>query len=636
MKRKRLQWMLALCLLPALLGVKAYFSYAADPAGDPVDNLSLLVPDDVGPNHPVVREWMDAAEEEGLHLSLLHDSEFLSPLQHTKPIAGLIVPDLIHRSANATLVGALHEYVHNGGDLMVVYDACTYDLDNHFARVESRLSDLVGVSYALYDRYRTDSIHWSSVWGDASAMRELGIPPGKYVAEQPLTSDSAEHKVQNVDLPRGEANERPPAGAMVLSRYEYGDLSYPAFRTNADFDGKILLHTSGGVGAGVRKDNLGQVLFVNLPLSYLEARTDGLLLHSFLRYFGVNLIGLPYLSSVPNGIGGLIFNWHIDAKAMAPPLEKLIAAGVFDRGPFSVHFTAGPDDDQFGDGKGLNVGHDPQTDAIIRELERRGHSIGSHGGWIHNYFGEHVSDDNEQEFAKYLQWNVTAIEKVTGKPVTEYSAPLGNHPAWVSHWLEKNHIDSYYFAGDTGMGPTQVYRDSARDGNDIWGFPIVHLGRYASLEEMGFANLDPRLIQNWLDGVADFVAEDRSARLIYTHPFGANRYIAVLQQFLRHTDQLQRDHQFQWYTMSELAAFLNARKKIQWSIVEPKGTSSLLLKAGSPDSLDHETWVFPKALFEQPLIRRGHAKLSSDGTRWLLDAGDSKEILVEIKRKQEL
>ena len=635
MKRKRFQWMLALCLLPALIGVRAYFAYSTDPAGDPVDNISLLVPDDIGPNHPVVREWMDAAGEEGLHLSLLHDSEFLSPLQRTKPIAGLIIPDLIHRSANATLVGALHEYVHKGGDLMVVYDACTYDLANHFARVQSRLSDLVGVSYALYDRYRTDSIHWGSVWGEASTMRELGIPPGKYIPARQVDTGTR-RALQKVDLPDGAANEQPDREAMALSRYEYGDLSYPAFRTNADFDGKILLRTSGGIGAGVRKDNLGHVLFVNLPLSYLESRTDGLLLHSFLRYFGVKLIGLPYLSSVPDGIGGMVFNWHIDAKAMAPPLQKLVAAGIFNRGPFSVHFTAGPDDDQFGDGKGLNVGHDPQTDALIRELMRRGHSIGSHGGWIHNYFGEHVSDDNEQEFSKYLQWNAAAIEKVTGKPVTEYSAPLGNHPAWVSHWLEKNHIDSYYFAGDTGMGPTQVYRDSVRDGNNIWAFPIVHLGRYASLEEMGFANLDPQYIQDWLDGVADFVADDRSARLIYTHSFGATRYIAILQQFLKHTDQLQRDHRFQWYTMSQLADFLNVRKAVQWSLVEPKGTGSLLLKASNPNGLNHETWVFPKVLFEPPRIRRGRVQLSSDGTRWLVDAGDSKDILVEIKRKQEL
>ena len=631
MKNKRIQWTLALCLLPVLLGVKEYISYATGDAGTPIDHVYLLVPDGVNLQNPVVSVWMDAAREEGLHLSLLHDSEFLNPLQRTRPIPGLIVPDLIHRNANATLIGALHDYVHNGGRLMIVYDACTWDLDNHFARIESRLSDLVGVSYALYDRYRTDSIHWSSVWGDAATMKELGIPPGKYVPAKAAYKTVA-HTVAVADSPQ---EDEPGHGEFVLSRYEYGELNYPAFRTMNDFDGQVLLHTSGGVGAGIRKDNLGQVLFVNFPLSYLGARTDALLMHSFLRYFAVRMIGLPYLSPVPDAIGGLVFNWHIDAKAMAAPLEQLIAAGVFDRGPYSIHFTAGPDDDDFHDGKGLNVGHDPDTDRIIKELQSRGHVIGSHGGWIHNYFGEHVSDDNEQEFAKYIRWNIDAIQKVTGKPVTEYSAPLGNQPEWVSRWLAKNNIDSYYFAGDTGMGPTQVYRNDSRDGENIWAFPIVHLGRYASLEEMGFANVDPQVVETWLDSVADFVADDRSARLIYTHPLGATKYIGALRQFLSHTDQLASVHRFHWYSMSQLAEFLNARKKVRWDVVQ-KDPNTLLLKASSPATLNHETWIFSKALFDRPRIDSGEVRVTSDNDRWLLDAGDSKEIAVEISRKKEL
>jgi peptidoglycan/xylan/chitin deacetylase (PgdA/CDA1 family) len=428
---------------------------------------------------------------------------------------------------------------------------------------------------------------------------------------------------------------KPNHDQLVLSRYEFGDLHYPAFRTNDEFDGKILLQSSGGVAAGIRKDNLGQVMFVNLPLSYLESRTDGMLMHSFLRYFGVKMIGLPYLSSVPDGTGGLVFNWHIDAKSMAAPLQQLVAAGVFDRGPYSVHFTAGPDVDQAGDGKGLNVGHDPQTDRLIKELQQRGHAIGSHGGWIHNYFGEHISDDNEKEFAKYIEWNIDAIQKVTGKPVVEYSAPLGNQPQWVSHWLETKHIDSYYFAGDTGMGPTQVYRGTTRDGDNVWAFPIVHLGPYASLEEMGFANVNPQIVEQWLSNVADFVAEDRSARLIYTHPLGATKYIGALRQFLTHTDQLAAEHRFRWYTMSELADFMNARKKVDWSLLN-KSAGIVVLKVNSPDKLNGDTWIFPKTQYDKPKVRHGKVQVGSDQDNWLLTAGDSNEVTVELTRKQEL
>ncbi len=632
MTKKHVRRTLAVLILPllVLMGTE-YFFYGASAATEETNNIYLLVPDNLGPGNPVINEWMDAAGEEGLHLAILHDSEFLSPLQRSRTIKGLIVPDMIHRTANGTLIGALHEYVHRGGKLMVVYDACTWDLDNHFSKINSRLSDLVGVSYAMYDRYRVDSIHWSSVWGDGSAMKELGIPPGKFVA----ANSSLHHAVRAAALTSEPTDVSPQKGQFVLSRYEYGDLSYPAFRTQNDFDGEVLLHASGGVAAGIRKDNLGRVLFVNLPLSYLESRTDGLLMHSFLRYFGVKMLGFPYLSPVPDGIGGLIFNWHIDAKSMAGPLQQLMAAGVFDRGPYSVHFTAGPDVDQANDGKGLNVGHDARTDQLINELKRRGHVIGSHGGWIHNYFGEHVDEKNEKDFSKYLEWNIDAIQGVTGKPVTEYSAPLGNHPQWVSRWLEKKKITAYYFAGDTGMGPTQVYRDDARDGETMWAFPIVHLGRYASLEEMGFANLDVDIVEKWLNDVSDFVADDRSARLIYTHPLGANKYLGALRDFLNHTDRLASEHRFRWYTMSGLADFLNERKRIQWSL-EDRGKNRVLLHAKNPATLNHATWIFSKQQFSEPKVRHGEANVNSDKDQWLVTAGDCKEISIEFTQANDL
>ena len=632
MKMKYVQRTLAICLLPlVLLAVGEHSYYKTLSRGDHVDTIYLLVPDDVSRNEPAVEEWMAAAAEEGLHLALLHDSEFLNPLHSDHSIKGLIVPDLIHRTANGTLIGALHAYAHQGGNLMVVYDACTWDLDNHYPKLQSRLSDLVGVSYAMYDRYRTDSIHWSSVWGDAEAMKELGIPPGKFVS----AGSNLNKKLHQVALSNAPAESEPSSQEYVLTRYEYGELNYPAFRTDNNFDGKVLLYSSGGVAAGIREDNLGHVLFVNVPLGYLEGRTDGLLMHSFLRYFGIHMLGLPHLATVPDGVGGLVFNWHIDAKSMAAPLQQLVSAGVFDRGPYSVHFTAGPDVDSPYDGKGLNVGHDPVTDHLITELQRRGHVIGSHGGWIHNYFGEHVDDDNEKEYAPYIDANIKTIEKVTGKPVTEYSAPLGNHPQWVSRWLEKRNIDAYYFAGDTGMGPTQVFRGGTRDGNSIWAFPIIHLGRYASLEEMGFANVDSGIVENWLTRASDFVAEDRTARLLYTHPLGATKYIGALRQFLSHTDQLAGEHRFRWYTMTELANFLNSRKQVNWSVTG-RSPDGILLHANAPGTLNHQTWMFSKSRFNQPLIRRGKGQVSSDNEQWLVTAGDCREVAVEVVRKHEL
>ena len=215
----------------------------------------------------------------------------------------------------------------------------------------------------------------------------------------------------------------------------------------------MLLESKDGVVAGRRKHEQGEVLFVNLPLGYLESRTDGLLLHSFLHYFANEILHLPYLASVPDGTGGLVLNWHIDAASALKPMIVLSKAGIFDHGPFSAHFTAGPDVDAFNDGKGLDVDHNPEAQQWIRTFEQRGYAIGSHGGWIHNYFGEHLTDDNEKDFEQYLIKNDQALEHVDGQPIREYSAPLGNHPQWVTRWLQKHGFVAYYFSGDTGFFP---------------------------------------------------------------------------------------------------------------------------------------------------------------------------------------
>jgi len=152
---------------------------------------------------------------------------------------------------------------------------------------------------------------------------------------------------------------------------------------------------------------------------------------------------------------------------------------------------------------------------------------------------------------------------------------------------------------------------------------------------MGFANVDPSIVEGWLSGVADFVAADRSARLIYTHPLGATKYIGALRQFLSHTDQLARENQFRWYTMTQLADFLNTRKKVTWSLVNADG-SSLVLKASNPQGLNRETWILAKSQYDQPKLFRGKAQVSGDSEHWLITAGDCKDLAVQVTRKKEL
>jgi hypothetical protein len=383
--------------------------------------------------------------------------------------------------------------------------------------------------------------------------------------------------------------------------------------------------------AGENKRGLGDVLFVNLPVGYLETRTDGMFLHSFLRYFAINMMHLPYLASVPDGVGGLVMNWHIDAASALKPMEALRKAGIFDQGPYSMHFTAGPDVDELRDGKGLDLQDRSDARSWVKYFEQHGDQVGSHGGWIHNYFGRNLSDLNQDAFQQYLVLNKKAVEGAAGHSVSEYSAPLGNHPGWVTNWLENNDVVAYYFAGDAGMGPTRVYRDQGRDGEKIWAFPILHYGIHASLEEMHMDSVPATDVRKWLIGVTDFTSHLHLVRLLYSHPIGASRYVKALQEWLQRTQQLADEQRFRWYTMTQVANFMNARQQVSWNL-EAQGSESQLV-ATHPSTLEHLAWMFPDTRYAQPNILKGAADIHDQDGYWIVAAKDCKLLKVGLAER---
>ncbi|HWC15934.1 MAG TPA: hypothetical protein VG498_02940 [Terriglobales bacterium] len=615
---------LAVAMVLLLLTCAAAVIYR-DSHREPVssDTISLLLPDSANEKDTQVQAWIDAAQEEGLHLHIIRDSVLLDPMFKIRS-AGLIIPDQVHRQANDALIGALHKYVEQGGKLMIVYDACTWDLHDRYADHASRLSDLVGVDYALYDRFGTASIASGSVWGTTLAMHALAIPPGSYIAKE-MREKSPLQKVAFRSGPvSGEDRQ-------VLVGYLYGELEYPSFQTAGEFQGKTLLQSATGLVAGETKHGTGDVLFVNLPLGYLETRTDGMLLHSFVRYFALHTLHLPYLAPVPDGIGGVVMNWHIDAASALKPMAVLRTAGIFDYGPFSADFTAGPDVDEFKDGQGLNLRGNAVAQSWVRFLREHGDEVGSHGGWIHNYFGKHLSESNQDSFQKYLLLNKQAIEAVGEGSVTEYSAPLGNHPEWVTRWLENNGIVAYYFTGDAGLGPTRVYRDQGREGDKIWAFPILHFGQEASLEEMHMDSVPESEVKNWLFNVSDFTSSLHVVRLVYSHPIGAAGYLNALRPWFQHTHELDVAKEFRWYTMSQVANFLNARQETSWTL-EDQGTHSML-KASHPQTLQHQAWMLPDEQYDKPRVVEGSADIRDQDGYWIVAANHCKHLKLLTERR---
>jgi len=617
---------LATAMALILITCAAAFMYRdKDRQPSSMDTISLLLPDSMDEKDPHVQLWIDAAQEEGLHLRVVRDSALLDPMFQMRS-AGLILPDQLHRQANDALVGAIHRYVEQGGHLMIVYDACSWDLNDRYAAGTSRLSDLAGVDYALYDRFGTESITSGSIWGTKYAMRLLAIPPGSFSPAKVQRDNSPLRKVAlRSSEPNTEDREK-------LVGYLYGDLDYPSFQTAGEFRGKALLQSDTGLIAGESRHGSGKVLFVNLPLGYLVTRTDGMLLHSFLRYFAVQMLRLPSLATVPDGMGGVVMNWHIDAASALKPMATLRAAGIFDQAKFSADLTAGPDVDEFHDGHGLNLEKNKVARGWVQFLLQHGDEVGSHGGWIHNYFGKNLSDSNEDSFERYLKLNKQAVEGAAQRKVTEYSAPLGNQPAWVTTWLEKHGIVAYYFTGDAGMGPTRVYRDRGREGEKIWAFPILHFGQEASMEEMHMDSVPDSAVRDWLLEIANFTSDLHTVRLVYSHPIGATRYIPALHAWFDRTHELASEQRFHWYTMSQIANFLNARQEVNWEIENENG--QLLMKASHPTTLEHQAWMFPDDGYDQPRISEGTADVHDQDGYWIVAAKDCKHLKLRVTERQ--
>ena len=146
--------------------------------------LLLLVPDNASLTDAGITAWVDAASEVGTRIMPITDSQFLA-LGTTGALAyaGLVLPDMVHSIATDDIVAAVRAYTNAGGKTFLTFDfaALTLNANNQpvYPIPKSRLSDLAGVDYVLYDKYRDQTTGLGPVVAMTSTLRELLVPPGK-------------------------------------------------------------------------------------------------------------------------------------------------------------------------------------------------------------------------------------------------------------------------------------------------------------------------------------------------------------------------------------------------------------------------------------------------------------------------
>ncbi len=697
--KKSIAILIAIFLI--IIASSIYFSRHSNNSVNKNFTLGLLVQNN-NPNPAWIAGWKNAASEEGIQLKVITDSDLLrsqdiNPREHR----GIILPDTLHATISKALVQKLKNYVETGGQLMLVYDAGTRTPGGTYYDNHSPFSEMVGINYAIFSRVGNSPTVLSYVGQDKAILDKLGIPPGKSVASYTCPC--------------------PHPNFRVISGYGYGALTYSHFVTTGDYSGTpLLLSPTNQLIAGINSVGKGKVLFVNLPLTYLWSQTDSMLMHTFLRYFSVDMLHLPVLSTAPKAVGGIIMNLHLDSNATITPIQTLYDHGVFKQGPYSIHITAGPDCNEIGDGLGLNVLQNRVIQHWIRYFQKSGHSIGNHGGWIHNYFGLNINENNKDQFEKFLPLNDQALEQITGQKLVEYAAPVGNQPNWVTRYLESHGSKAYYTTGNSGVGATHNFRDGRFDADTIWAFPVLPFGKYAAFEEFGQAGLPESEVTPWLIDSTRFMASRHVIRLIYYHPPGAvgsitgydlrlashlptqkltsvavitqnpaalfhfdqdgrvkkilnesqlkaiglgnflkknispdtwisikknlsteklreidalthanggqlevsplPSYLNSIKTWLNEAKTLADKGSFRWYTMTDVANFMDKRRKVRWGVALQNAVQTV--QATHPTTLENLAWLIRKDTCTKPSIVVGTGTIGEDEGNWIVTAGN--------------
>ena len=425
------------------------------------------------------------------------------------------------------------------------------------------------------------------------------------------------------------------ASLQAISGYAFGPLGYFHYVTTGTFPGTVYLSSpEHGLVAGTRNYGSGQLLFVNLPLGYFKAiGTDSAPLQGFLSLFARDQVGISTLSVQPGGVGGLIYNWHVDdGDDLTANVKTLLnKTDVLEHGPFSIHFTAGPDVINFGDGNGMDLNNNKKAQDLVRRLGNLGkyskgkkslpiqHELGSHGGWIHDYWGLTANEANVPDLTSLLTQNFNAIESVTGRKIREYSSPVGNTPTWAIKWLEQRGVVAMYLVGDVGSGMVRSWRAGARLTDKLWTAPVMPLGKYATFEEFDGFGVTDAVSGQWLLDLQSFVINHRTNRLYYNHPPGALAHLNPVNALLARADRLERKDRFSWYTMTQLADFSQRRVEATWSTSTQSHLTTF--SASHPTSLEDVTWLLPKSRFSFPSVFGGQGDVSSDGKNWVVTAG---------------
>jgi len=501
----------------------------------------------------------------------------------------MILPDSILMHVPAQFGEWTKEYLSKGGNVAVIYDAGTRRQKGYFLK-RAAFADILHLNYITFETGGAGSFDHAHIKFTSKENRDFfQFPSGKTI------------------------------DGLTISGYHYGALQYPIARNDPDRD--LPTKDIYAYGVTAKKEKFpaivitdfsgGKVLYVNLPLGALKANSDDLPLRAVLRTYLFDVVGVPHIMNSEAGKGGIIIDWHVDSSVEHKTLPLMQKMGLLRKDiAASFDITAGDFRDNPGDGLGFDA---CGTGESLVELMKSYGTIGSHGGWAHNWFAKNVEDGSfkEKEIREYIVKNNQCLEKVTGYKITEYAGPDGVHTQpETTRILEDLGFVAYYYAGDTGSGPNRTFYQGRMVSDKVIAFPVMPFGRDASLYEMStLAKKNDSEVREWLFDILSYSARNRTVRLFYSHPYNIAHYPQTMKAFMDKVENMQKNREISVRSMSDFARFFLRLLKTAYDFSE--ADNGLIVSLTNPEGLAGITVAVPKADYSPP-SEKGYV-LTEDG-----------------------
>ncbi len=532
----------------------------------------------------VLDAYESVLQEEGVPYSSINIHQLPREVDKNLPnrFPVVVLPDTILQHVPPEFEAWAKAYLENGGNFLIVYDVGIKDRKGFYLDA-SALSDIIGFNTITYASAGTAAYDYGNLQFSSEAGRIFfQIPSGKVVEK------------------------------LVLSSYNYGPLNYPFAKNKQlrsipkkNMYAYAITRNKEKIPALVLSDYAkGRVLYANLPLGQLKTNADDLPLRAILRTFLFSIVGIPHVMNVENGLGGIVINWHIDSNAEYRTLPAMQKMGLLRDGvPLSFHVTAGDFFGQPGDDAGFDACGKGRS---LIELIKPYGAIGSHGGWAHNWFANNIENAlfTKKEIRQYIQKNSECLEKITGYKIVEYSAPDGVHPQPVTtSVLEELGFIAYYSTGDTGSSPNRTFFNGRMVSSSVIAFPIMPFGRSASLYEMSILDKrSDREIRQWFQDILAFAEQNRTVRLVYSHPYNIELYPRAVQAFMDAAVTMQQRKTIAVSTMTGYASFFLRFLKTTYSFSKDGNQLRVVLR--NPDGLTGICVALPKQTYRKPIIEQ--------------------------------